>query len=409
MEISEFSPDVQAWLKIPPSWTDILPADPRAALLCSDESFTVYRTLTDLLDLPQTHPDVEIAHKAVLEDPLVKQYIALLSDWETTIVTGHNQPAYLPNQLWLLLDWGILPQDHPRVAGECQKILAHQDPDTGQFLAYSKGWRSEETVWTSVLCDHNLITSVLLFAGFGTDKRVQRGLARMSELLVETSQGPGWKCVPGLGTKFRGPGRVNDVCPMAVVDALRGYWILEQSQWPASLIPAGKTLLECWTHRGEHKPYMFGHGRNYRKPRPPFIWYNIGTVLDATSHYPPLVKTDAFRELLAVATLAFDKSGLVTPGSIIQAYKTFSFGQKKKESPWETLFLARIFKRAVLADPSLLTTVKQLDGSSYGGSLGGPKKKNNGSAEAPHSAARKVARKGGAKRLRRNTNQQFGI
>ena len=399
MQISEFRPDVQALLNETVEWTKFLPADPRDALLQSGESFTVYRTLTDLLDLPPTHPDVETAHKAVLEDASVCQFIANLSDWETTIVTGHNQPTYLANQLWLLLDWGVRPGDHPRVAEECRKILAHQDPTTGQFLAYSKGWRSDQVVWTSTLCDHNLLTSVLLLAGFGADERTQRGLARMSELLVDTSQGIGWKCVPGLGTKFRGPGRVDDVCPMAVVDALRGYWILEEGKRPPSLIAAGQTLLDCWTRRGEYKPYMFGHGRNFRKPRPPFVWYNIGTVLDSASHYPALVATSAFRELLAVTTLTFNAKGMVTPASIMQFYRDFSFGQKKTPSPWETLFLARIFKRAAQADPTILAAVKQLDGNNYRGSFGGPspKKIETGKPNATRKKARKAAKKSPAK------------
>ncbi len=393
MQIHDFHPDVLILLKKQHAWASLLPADPREALLCSGESFTVYRTLTDILELPSSHPDVEIARKAVLNDPVVLQFIADLSDWETSVVTGHNQPTYLPNQLWILLDWGIRPGDHPRVKREFEKIMAHQDPDTGQFLAYCKGWRSEEITWTSVLCDHNLITTVLLLGGFGADGRVKRGLTRMSELLRETSQGMGWKCVQGLGTKFRGPGRVNDVCPMAVVDALRGYWLVEASEQPPSLFSSGKTLLDCWIRRSEHKPYMFGHGRNFRKPRPPFLWYNIGTVLDATSHYPALVTTEAFRELLAVATLAFDEKGLVTPGSIMQAYPTFSFGQKKLPSPWTTLFLARILKRAVEADPTIVASVKQLDGKSYNGSLGGPKKARTGDLKEVKQHVKKTIKK----------------
>lgn len=381
MSLKSFSAEVQELVKKKVLWTNLIPKDPRKKLLESGESFTVYRTLTDLLDLSFNNPDVIQAHNKVLEDPLIQDFLDNLSNWEQDLVTGHNKPTYLPNQLWLLLDWGIRPEDDSRFKQAIDKLLAHQDASLGQFLAYCRGYgRGKDTqpaIWTSVLCDHNIITSVLLIAGLKDDAGVKKGLNRMNAFLTETSQGMGWKCVPGIGTKFRGPGRVNDVCPMVVVDAMRGYWVLPKSQWPDKLMEAGKTLLNCWMNRATEKPYIMGHGRSFRMPRAPFLWYNIGTVLDAVSHYPELVKTQAFRELIAVSLLAFEPTGEVIPKTVFLYFKKFSFGQKKVPSPWMTLFLSRIYKRAVEFDPSFIEAIKKIDGKSLKGSKGGPKNKKS--------------------------------
>ncbi len=379
MVARSFSNEVMEKIHEEVDWIKLLPEDPRKHLIESGESFTIYRTLIDLFDLPSDHPDVINAHKKVLEAPLIQNFIKNLSNWEKDIVTGHNKPTYLPNQLWLLLDWGINAESNAKFESAINSLMVHQDKQTGQFLAYSKGYgrqsKDKNPQWTSVLCDHNLITSILLLAGFKNEERVKRGLKRMGELITETSQGFGWKCVPGLKTKFRGPGRVNDVCPMAVVDALRGYWILPKEEWPNHLIESGKTLLNCWIKRATEKPYIFGHGKRFRLPRAPFIWYNIGTVLDATRHYPELIKTQAFQELIAVSLLEFPPDGRFVPKSVFLYYKNYSFGQKKEVSPWMTFFLSRIYKNAVDADPAIIKAVKKIDAKSLKGSKGGPKSK----------------------------------
>ncbi|MHA1299889.1 MAG: hypothetical protein ACTSO9_10675 [Candidatus Helarchaeota archaeon] len=378
MSLDSFSIEVQELLKEKVSWTNLISTDPREKLLLSGESFTVYRTLTDLLDLPEDHPDVIKAHEKVLHDPQILFLLNNLSDWEVDIVKAHNKPSYLPNQLWLLFDFGIKPDDDPRIMEAINKMLAHQDPNLGQFLAHTQVWGEKNKVkWTSVLCDHHIIVSVLLLAGLKDNPIVKKGLKRMNDLLTETTQGWGWKCIPWLGTKQRGPGRVNDVCPMLIVDALRGYWILPKNEWPKNLIAAGKTLLNCWLKRAKEKPYMFGHGRKFRMPRAPFLWYNIGTVLDATSHYPELVKTQAFHELIAVSQIAFNEHGEIIPKTVFRDFKNFSFGQKKEPSPWMTFFFSRIFKRAIESDSNIIKEVKKIDGKSLKGSIGGPKAKKN--------------------------------
>ncbi|MBN1801993.1 MAG: hypothetical protein JW891_10830 [Candidatus Lokiarchaeota archaeon] len=373
------SPELKTKIEEEQEWIRLLPNDPRRFLIESSESFTRYKTLVDLFEFPLNHPEVLIAHDAILQDKLVNNLLNQLSDWEKDIVTGHDKPEYLLNQLWLLLDWGIKPEDDQRMKSAIETILNHQDDETGQFLAYSitynKETKEKYPMWTSALCDHNLIVSVLLLAGLKEDKRVKKGLMRLNELLTETTQGMGWKCVPWLYQKRRGPGRVNDVCPMIVVDALRGYYILPLKDRPKKLIDAGKTLLNCWINRTKEKPYMFGHGKHFRQPRAPFFWYNIGTVLDACRHYPELVRTQAFQELIAVSLLEFPSSDGFIPKTIYRYFNQYSFGQKKMPSPWLTLFLSRIYKDAVKVEHSIVNYVKNIDARQFKGSKGGEKHK----------------------------------
>lgn len=373
------SNDIQEKLDEEADWVKLLPKDPRYFLITSGESFSVYRTLTDLFKLPLDHPDVIKAHDNLLKDPLVNYLLDNLSDWEKDLTKAHNKADYLPNQLWLLLDWGVKPKDDNRMQKAIDKILLHQDEETGQFLAYIEAYDRKTKIkfpmWSSALCDHNLIVSVLLLAGLKNDERVQFGLKRMNELLKDTTQGKGWKCEPWLYYKRRGPGRVNDVCPIIVADALRVYWVIPQDKWPDSLLEVGLTLLNCWIKRSEEKPYMFGHGKKFRLPRAPFFWYNIGTVLDAVRHYPTLTKTQAFRELAAVSLLEFTVDSVFIPKTVYLYFKDYSFGQKKEPSPWMTLFLSRIYKDAADNDPQFIECVKQIDGKSLKGSKGGPKTK----------------------------------
>ncbi|MFX1376295.1 MAG: hypothetical protein ACFFA0_10810 [Promethearchaeota archaeon] len=379
MKIDITSNEVKEKIHEEVEWVKLLPNDPRQYLIESGETFSVYRTLTDLFDLPLDHPDVVKTHDHLLKDPSVNFLLDNLSDWENDFTKAHNRADYLPNQLWLLLDWGIKPEHDKRIEKAINKILSHQDEDTGQFLAYIEAYdrksKTKSPMWSSALCDHNLIVSVLLLAGLHMDDRVQFGIKRMNELLKNTTQGRGWKCEPWLYHKRRGPGRVDDVCPMIIADALRGYWVISQDNWPSGLIEAGSTLLNCWSKRSEEKPYLFGHGKRFRLPRAPFFWYNIGTILDAVRHYPSLVKTQPFRELAAVSLLDFTSSGNFIPKTVYLYFKDYSFGQKKEPSPWMTLFLSRIYKNAVDIDPQFIEAVQKIDAKNLKGSKGGPKAK----------------------------------
>ncbi|UYP43986.1 hypothetical protein NEF87_000271 [Candidatus Lokiarchaeum ossiferum] len=375
----EDSPEILEKLSVKPSWLKLIPQDNRQRLLRSGESFTVYKTLTDLLELPEKNITVQNAKAKMLKDPLVEAILSNLPRWKDFKVSGHNDPRYIPNQLLLLHNWGIKVEDDIRIKNILDSLLEHTDEDTGQFLwygeVYNRKTKEKLNMWESILCDHHLITTLMLLFGYEQKSAVKSAISRINDLVEDTENGIGWKCLPGLKSQFRGPGRKNEVCPMLIIDVLRGYYKIPLAKRPANLIKCGKTLLNCWNDRSTKKPYMFGHGRNFRSLKPPFFWYNVGTVLDATSYYPKLVNTLSFKQLLSVALLSFDSKGEITPKSIKTFFKGYSFGQKKNFSPWVTYYLSSICKRAVDTNVSLINEVLKLDGNQFAGSKDTTKKK----------------------------------
>ena len=179
----ELTSEIERMIREKPPWLSLLAKDPRKKLLNSNESFTTYRTLTDLFDLPLENPFVQNAHKKLLQDSLAQHLISNLSDWEKDLVKGHDHPQYLPNQLWLLQDWGIKFDDSKEVQSEIEKIISHQDSSTGQYLAHTEVYdrknKTKTIQWASLLCDHNLITSVLLQFSLEKHPSVQKALTRM--------------------------------------------------------------------------------------------------------------------------------------------------------------------------------------------------------------------------------------
>lgn len=63
------------------------------------------------------------------------------------------------------------------------------------------------------------------------------------------------------------------------------------------------------------------------------------------SMYPYAIKTESYQDMLqTVKQKAVD--GKYTPESVVKAYNTFDFGQKKEPSRWLTCLINRIEKRA---------------------------------------------------------------
>jgi len=153
---------------------------------------------------------------------------------------------------------------------------------------------------------------------------------------------------------------------------------------PAWLPDAARVSLRAWLERGREKPYMFGHGRQFKQVKWPATWYNALTVLDAVGRYPELwtvcgaeegsgAKAEEVRAIAEIAAclIAYNvdpASGTVTPRSCYQGFDEFSFGQKKEPSPFATArILAGLARVADLAEAIVAVDVRALT-SSKGGS-----------------------------------------
>ena len=365
------------------AWVDLLGADPRPWINASAEAGA-------RLLLASPRPGQASAklltedRAAALADPGLLALIDGLADWEAECKAGgHNSPAFTPNILIQLWWMGLRGGDSPRVERLLDQMLNHQDED-GRFQTCGR-WRGrEEPSWGALLCDTHCITDVLVRYGRGSDDRTRRAIQCLINDATSTAQGEGWGCRPDNVSGFRGPGRKADLCPQVTVEALR---ILARCaddvdlavRFPAAgalADAAGATLARLWLNRGTEKPYMFGHGRQFKRVKWPPMWYDVFAVLDALSMRPSLWMsadpTGATRTAICELTaclVAYNtgSDGRVVPRSCYRGFEQYSWGQKKTASPLATAMVCTVLSRLEGLVPQIAAVdVLQL-GSSKGG------------------------------------------
>lgn len=292
--------------------------------------------------------------RAVLDDPATGSLIARLPDWTRPIeLSGHQHPAFAPNLLGLLADMGVSGGDDDRIERLLDAMLAIQLSD-GRFAIVARSRAVPDGGRESLLCDTHAITETLLRYGRGDDPRVARALQTTLDDLTDTSQGRGWPCRTDASSGFRGPGRVNDLCPQTTLQALRAWSYVPPARRPDALHDVARVSLGVWRARGEHQPYMFGHGSRFKTVKWPTTWYDVHGVLDCLGRYPALWRghgadpadRQALAELVA-CLIAYNVAddGTVTPQSCHRGFTEFSFGQKQRRSPFATARLWQVISR----------------------------------------------------------------
>jgi hypothetical protein len=352
-------------------------------LLASDEPAARWVTLTGVLGAPPDDGDVRRAHSALLADGGTRELLGRLPDWETpSDVGGHSSPRYAPNLLALLSDMGVAADDDTRIETVLGAFIRHERD--GRYCCLAQ-WRGmPEPVWGTLPCDTHIIAETLVRFGRGGDETVRRSLTQIAADLTGSAQGPGWRCLPDPAVKFRGPGRVADVCLVVSLQALRLFARVRDGASPGhaagpsiggtpaatagglpardDLAAAVRTTLRAWRERGTEKPYMFGHGRGFKTVKWYPSWYDVHLVLDTVGRYPEVwsresvIATEEDRRAvaeLAACLVAYNVApdGTVTPQSCYRGFEGFSFGQKKKPSPFATARLLAVLRPfAGLAD-----------------------------------------------------------
>ncbi|MDP2181872.1 MAG: winged helix DNA-binding domain-containing protein [Actinomycetota bacterium] len=322
----------------------LLGADPIPWLLSADEPYARWATLTELLGKPNSDAAVTEARADTLADAGVQLLVDELPLWDSCEIPGHHSPKYAPNRLNLLADMGVCRGDFPRIDEMLDQMLAHQD-EKGRFQSFGSYAGRPKPEWGSMLCDNNAITDVLFRYGLGEDSRVQDALARMREDLASTPQGRSWQCIPEKRSRWRGPGRKNDVCPQVTLEGLRALAHEHGADTPDWLLEVARTPLEVWRRRTEERPYQFGHGYQFKSVKWPNFWYDVLWFVETIGRYPALWRGPAARDQdrQAIAELAaclieynFDGAGRVTPRRTYRGFERFSFGQKREPSPFAT-------------------------------------------------------------------------
>ncbi|MEJ2291701.1 MAG: hypothetical protein P8Y05_08295 [Deinococcales bacterium] len=356
----------------------LLPADPRPWLLDSDEPSARWLTRLCLHDGAEADPAAtRAAHHEILGDVGTQALLDRLPDWGPSgpEVSSHASPAFAPNLLALLADLGVAGGQDERIERLLDAMLEHQRPD-GRFTSFGAYPRGAAGVWSALPCDTHAITEVLLRFGRSEDERVARAVARIRADLSDTSQGPGWRCLPDPSVGFRGPGRVSDVCPQATLEGLRVLARLQVPEHGPEVLSAVRTVLHVWRERGRERPYMFGHGRRFKTIKWPTFWYDVYAVLDTVGRYPQVwsgpsadpVDRRAVAEL-AACMLAYNvgDDGRVTPRSCYRGFERYSFGQKRRPSPFATARVLVVLRRFEdLVDAIAAADVESLTSSKGG-------------------------------------------
>jgi hypothetical protein len=321
--------------------------------LLQSEPWVEYRTRLDLLEQPESDPQVRAARKAMLADPKIKSLLSELADWPGAVLNSHKSASQPFHKLAFIADLG-LNVDDPPVKKIVQKVMKHQSKQ-GPFQlpmnipVHFGGSGKDEWAWA--LCDAPVIVSSLIQLGMHDDPRVQTAVQYLEALVREN----GWPCAasPELG-KFRGPGRKEDSCPYATLVMLKvlahtcpggrcqGAPGMQKSK---SAKIGVETLLGLWEQSKEQHPYIFYMGTDFRKLKAPLFWYDILHVLDVLSRFEWARKDKRFQQMLGVVESKANLDGHFIPESIWTAWKDWDFGQKKVPSQGLTFFVQRILKR----------------------------------------------------------------
>jgi hypothetical protein len=330
------------------SWQEILGADPIPWLLESDEPWTRYRTLVDLLDRPEQDPEVKASRTEMLAHPRVQKLAGEVGTWGAEPFKRHNDASYPIYSLSTLADFGLCISDSGELRGlgsGIDRVLSHQAPEGSFETLVSIPQRfggTGEGAWTWILCDAPTLLYSLLAMGMGDDLRVQEAVGH----LVGTANESGWRCTasPGMGG-FRGPGRKSDPCPMANVYALKALAQVPELLDSAPVRTGAEMLLGHWERQDERKMYLFGIGTDFRKLKYPYVWYDILHVAEVLSRFRLVHGDKRMYEMVAEIMDQADEEGRFKANSMYRSWQGWSFADKKRPSPWLTFLCCRILKR----------------------------------------------------------------
>jgi hypothetical protein len=319
---------------------DSTPAGVIDWLLASDEPWTRYRTLVDLLGRPADSAEVLTARSEMVDHPAVKGLVTAAASWPGYPLQRHNDAKHPLHKLTVLADFGLTAGD-PGMAAVAQAVLAGQ-ADDGPFQILTnippRYGGSGEDQWHWSLCDAPVTLHALIAYGLGDDRRVKRAVGHLVDLVSED----GWRCLTASG--FRGPGRKTDPCPLANLLALRALALLPEHRDGEAARTGAEMVLSHWERQTDRKMYLFGIGTDFRKLKYPLIWYDLLHATHVLSQFSWLHDDARLGEMLEVLADGADADGRFTPGSVWMAWKGWSFGQKKVPSPWMTLVATRVLE-----------------------------------------------------------------
>jgi len=305
--------------------------------LADSEYPWVRRIARDELGAEINEPGLD---KAVLESQLIQQIVSILhGDWP--LLKGHNKADHPLNLLRMLHELGgssVAPILTPLL----DKIFGRVSPEGLPLTEVIEGrWGSKPgEPWMWYACDAPLYVGVAARIGMIDEHRVRRA----AEAILAQSRDNSWGCLSSR-SDFRGPGRKDDPCPIAILDALYALApFKEYADHPT--LAKGVDVLLTHAERGyDHKLFMFGAGRKLFRLKYPHAWYDLANLLSVLAMIPAGRSEPRTQKLAERVLEQADDNGFFTPGSIYMAWKGNDFGQKKQPSPTLTARLWTILQR----------------------------------------------------------------
>lgn len=277
----------------------------------------------------------------LLADPFVKENIRILKGWDNEVLERHNTPDLLMHRLALLPGLGVKADD-PGMGSIIETILKHKNergiPEIMIRIPKAFGGTDKPgRAW--LICDFPVVLYGLL--ALGVKNAAIDGMLAALESMADDN---GIRC-QGSFARFHGPGRKEDMCPIASLYAARALSVRKESAKHAAAGKAVAALLGHWEERKKKKYYMFGIGTDFQKLKFPFVWYNLLHVLDTVSRFDSCRRDQRVREMTDVLLSKADDGLRFAPESAYLAYKGLDFSDKKNRSPTITLMALRILKR----------------------------------------------------------------
>lgn len=279
--------------------------------------------------------------KAALADPRTQALMARASAWSSTSIASHKSAQQPFHALSFLSEIGFTRNDG--ALGEIAEEIVESMGEDGvpRFPSRTSeahgGSGKEVRAWA--LCDAPTVLYSLSRLGVPA-KKLTKGIGTIAGLSFES----GWPCAvsPELGS-WRGPGKKGDPCPYATLVSLK-LLLEEPEKWETEIERGKECLLRLWQRSREEHPFIFYMGTDFRKPKLPWLWYDIVHVAEVLSRCAGIGADKRFKDMLGVLE-AQAASTLFIPASVYLPFKDWDFGQKKKPSEWLAFAYARVKAR----------------------------------------------------------------
>lgn len=313
-------------------------------LLSSNEPWTVYRTMRDILGMERDYTEAKEARIRMIEDPLVRGLVAELSGWPGEVLSSHKSAGQAFHRLSFLAEIG-LERDDPGMKEIIVRVseLTSDDgvPRLPTLIPERYGGTGEiKGAWA--LCDAPTTLYSLAKIVSPEDDLVRAGFMKLLALAKDN----GWPCVVSeeLGS-FRGPGKKGDPCPYATIIMLK--LISEFVDYKDSIEARNgvECILDLWENSRVKHPYIFYMGDDFRKIKAPFVWYDILNASDILSRFEFARNDPRLLDMVELLRRKRGDDGRYRPESEWKAWKGWDFGQKKGPSSWIEFLVCRIEKR----------------------------------------------------------------